>query len=50
MITHDVLIIGAGISGLMAALEASKTVDVSNNVADIKALKNHRCAIIITTG
>jgi succinate dehydrogenase / fumarate reductase flavoprotein subunit len=40
MITHDVLIIGAGISGLMAALEASKTVDVGV-MSKVHSVRSH---------
>jgi succinate dehydrogenase / fumarate reductase flavoprotein subunit len=40
MISHDVLIIGAGISGLMAALEASKTVDVGV-LSKVHSVRSH---------
>ena len=40
MITHDVLIIGAGISGLMAALEASKTADVGV-LSKVHSVRSH---------
>lgn len=40
MIKHDVLIIGAGISGLMAALEASKTVDVGV-LSKVHSVRSH---------
>ena len=40
MIKHDVLIIGAGISGLMTALEASKTVDVGV-LSKVHSVRSH---------
>ncbi len=40
MIRHDVLLIGAGISGLMTALEASKTVDVGV-LSKVHSVRSH---------
>ncbi len=40
MVRHDVLVIGAGISGLMVALEASKTIDVGV-LSKVHSLRSH---------